>query len=88
MLRETLEETGCRAELADGFRQEITYALKERKGQKRVTLFLGRLEGELSLRQEEIVAARWMNAEQALTLLHQGYRPILEKAERFLSKQG
>ena len=38
-------------------------------------------------RQEEIVTARWMNAEQALTLLHQGYRPILEKAERFLSKQ-
>ena len=87
VLRETLEETGCRAELADGFRQEITYALKERKGQKRVTLFLGRLEGELSLRQEEIVTARWMNAEQALTLLHQGYRPILEKTERFLSKQ-
>lgn len=87
VLRETLEETGCRVELADGFRQEITYALKERKGQKRVTLFLGRLEGELSLRQEEIVTARWMNAEQALTLLHQGYRPILEKTERFLSKQ-
>ena len=79
VLRETLEETG--------FRQELAYALEGRKGWKRVTLFLGRLEGELSLRQEEIVTARWMNAEQALTLLHQGYRPILEKTERFLSKQ-
>lgn len=87
-LREAWEETGCRAELWDGFRQEITYALKERKGQKRVTLFLGRLEGELSLRREEIAASRWMNAEQALALLHKGYRPILEKAEDFLSKQG
>ena len=71
-----------------GFREEITYAMKDRKGQKRVTLFLGRLEGGLSLRREEIAAARWMSAEQALVFLHKGYRPILEKAEDFLSKQG
>lgn len=88
VLREAWEETGCRARLLDGFREEITYAMEDRKGQKRVTLVLGRLEGELSLREEEIAAARWMSAEEALPLLHKGYRTILDKAEEFLSKQG
>ena len=29
-----------------------------------------------------------MSAEEALPLLHKGYRTILDKAEEFLSKQG
>ena len=62
--------------------------MEDRKGQKRVTLVLGCLEGELSLREEEIAAASWMSAEEALPLLHKGYRTILDKAEEFLSKQG
>ena len=41
-----------------------------------------------AMAQEEIAAARWMNAEEALPLLHKGYRTILDKAEEFLSKQG
>ena len=62
-LRELREETGLSAELVPGARVELSYAVRPLV-RKEVVLFLGRVDGELTLQEGEIRSHRWVRREE------------------------
>ena len=82
--REIREETGLTVTLLEGFRKELSYTVSA-KASKNVVLFLAEATGELSLGENEISEALWMEKSAAIRRL--GGRSIghvVEAAEAFL----
>lgn len=87
-MREVQEETGLAVSLCADFRVEVQYPLSAVPGsQKTVVLFLATdVDGELFLRKEEILEARWVTAGEARRLLHPAYTPAIEATEAYVSR--
>lgn len=85
--REVLEESGLKAKLLPGYREEMEYSFIPGR-YKLLVLFLAEGEGELALQPEEILSGQWASLEEAQGLLHPDYAPVLERAENFLKQEG
>lgn len=86
--RETIEETGLKPEIVQGFKEKISYFFRNRQGaviQKTVHFFLGLSDkNEVTLSDEHIGYA-WLSYENAVEKLTYGTaKEILIKANEFL----
>ncbi len=81
--REVYEEIGLNANFLPGFRAAARYSVAGNK-QKEVVLFITEANGEPIIRESEILAYRWADAQEAKKLLYPEYALIIDKAESFL----
>ena len=81
-LRELLEETGLTASLIPGARTVCEYALSP-ISRKQVVLFLGRTQGEAVPLEKEVLAHRWVRADELQNYLrpdtHKACAPLIAK---------
>ena len=84
-LREVKEETGLDITLIDGFSAKSNYTIQG-KIDKTVIIFLGKSETDkVVLQEEEIDAHRWVEFDEALSLLNfENDKTIFKKAGEFL----
>lgn len=81
-LREVREEVRLTVKLIPGFRQEATYPVGA--GTKTVVLFLSKAPQRPIQRSSEVIASRWVTADEAAQLLHPSYLTAVEAAESFI----
>ena len=69
-LRECLEETGLKAKIVEGYREEISYYMPEYDAQKTVVFFLGIIEHiNIHKQDSEISDIRIVSVDEALRLI-------------------
>ena len=86
-LRECLEETGLKAEIVEGFREEISYYMEDRNAYKTVVFFAGIVNDPHFHKQEsEISDIYLVKVEEALKLVtFDTTKELLLKALAFLN---
>lgn len=86
-LREVYEEVGLKIKLISGFREAISYTIKERDIFKTVVFFLSEVDLDVEIKYifNEVETHLWLPFGGALDRLsYQGSKNILEKANLFL----
>lgn len=89
-VREIREEVGLQVRLLEGFSEQITYALPQRRRVlKHVTYLLADYEDqEMTIQHKELRSAALLPFEEALSRLqHENTRAVLRKANAFLQAQ-
>ncbi len=86
-LRECMEETNIKAEILDGFRDEMAYYMSDCDKYKQVIHFVGRIDSfDYKKQDEEISQIRLCKYEEALDCLqYQNLKDLLVKADAFLA---
>lgn len=84
-IREIREETGFHVTLHPDFRGEIHYPISQ-KIEKRVVLFLAKVEGEPGFPGREIAGYRWIPENRIKNELAPTYRSLLDRVIRLLRK--
>lgn len=84
-LRELKEETGLSATLHPGIREVVRYPMSDGKT-KQVILFPGHIMGKIALQRNEAVDFRWVTAQEAKTLLHPDFSPVMDQIEQHLEE--
>ncbi|MGM9680631.1 MAG: NUDIX domain-containing protein, partial [Eubacteriales bacterium] len=84
-IREIREETGFHVTLHPDFRGEIHYPIAQ-KIEKRVVLFLAKVEGEPGFPGREIAGYRWIPENRIKNELAPTYRSLLDRVIRLLRK--
>ena len=88
-LRECLEETGLKAKIVGGFKEEITYFMEEHNAYKTVVFFVGMVDDPNFHKQEsEINDIYLVEVEEALNLItFDATKELLLKALAFLKNR-
>ena len=84
-LRELQEETGLQATLHPHIREMVSYPMAGGRT-KQVVLFPGNVSGRITLQHSEATRYRWVNAQDAMRLLHPDFTPVMERTQRYLEE--